>query len=602
MTDSQKRAENLDFDPLAWSSAMANAALTAQQMAQQFVTETTAEDTADPDPLGLVAAFGEVAASLMRDPASTWNAQLAMWQDSMSLWANTWQRLAGQDVESVIEPDPEDRRFRDDAWRDEVLFDFIKQSYLLASRCLLSSVRSARGLDEKTAAKADFYSRQYIDALAPTNFALTNPQVLRETQSSNGQNLVNGLNNMLEDLQRGKGDLQIRMTDSDAFELGVNVATTAGKVVYQNEMMQLIQYSPATDSVFRRPLLIMPPWINKYYILDLRPTNSFVKWLVEQGYTVFVISWVNPDESLANKNFDDYLQDGPLAALDAIEQATGESEVNVIGYCLGGTLLATLLAYLLARDDARVTSATFLTSMIDFADPGELGVFIDEAQVANLEKQMNAQGYLDGASMATTFNKLRANDLIWSFVINNYLLGKEPFAFDLLYWNSDSTRMPAKMHSYYLRNMYMENRLKEPGGLTVAETPIDVTRIKTPAYFLSTLEDHIAPWKSTFAGAKLLDGPVRFVLGASGHIAGVVNPPAANKYGYWTRARALPKDADTWFAGATQNDGSWWSDWAKWSKRHSQGQVPARVPGDGQLKVIEDAPGAYARVRADDNA
>jgi polyhydroxyalkanoate synthase len=357
--------------------------------------------------------------------------------------------------------------------------------------------------------------------------------------------------------------------------------------------MQLIQYAPTTETVARRPLLIIPPWINKFYILDLREKNSFIKWAVGEGLTVFVVSWVNPDERLAAKSFEDYMMEGPLAALSAMEAATGEREANVIGYCLGGTLLASTLSFMAAKGDDRVRSATYFTTMVDFAEAGELGVFIDEEQLASLEAQMNQTGYLDAAHMATTFNMLRANDLIWSFVVNNYLLGKDPFPFDLLYWNSDSTRMPAAMHSFYLRRMYQENLLVEPGGITLAGVPIDLGRIRTPTFILSTREDHIAPWKSTYAATQLYQGPVRFCLSASGHIAGVVNPPAAQKYCYWINPKT-PGSPDAWLAGAEQVAGSWWPEWSRWIARHAGGKVPARVPAEG----LEPAPGSYVASRA----
>ncbi|MGE5668653.1 MAG: PHA/PHB synthase family protein, partial [Betaproteobacteria bacterium] len=432
----------------------------------------------------------------------------------------------------------------------------------------------------------------------PSNFALTNPEVFRETIATGGQNLVRGLHNLLDDIERGNGQLRISMTDAKAFELGVNIATTPGKVVYQNELLQLIQYEPSTKKQWKRPLLIIPPWINKYYILDLREKNSFVRWAVGEGMTVFVVSWVNPDERLAHKDFEDYLVEGPLAALDAIEKATGEPDANVIGYCLGGTLLAAALGWLAAKKQKRIASATFMTALIDFTAPGELEVFIDEGQVGSIEKKMKERGYLEGSEMANTFNSLRANDLIWSFVINNYLMGRDPFPFDLLHWNCDSTRMPATMHSFYLRNMYMKNRLREPGGLTLAGVPIDLSKVTLPSYFVSAIEDHIAPWKTTYAGPGILKGKSRFVLSGSGHIAGMINPPAANKYSYWTHDR-LPKSADQWLADATQHEGSWWTDWRAWIAPYLGREVPARIPGKGKLPVIEAAPGSYARQRAD---
>jgi polyhydroxyalkanoate synthase len=432
--------------------------------------------------------------------------------------------------------------------------------------------------------------------MSPSNFVLTNPEVLRRTAETGGENLLKGLANLLGDLERGKGQLRIKMTDMEAFELGRNIAVSPGKVVYQNDLMQLIQYQPTTETVLKRPLLIGPPWINKFYILDLRAKNSLVRWAVAQGHTVFVISWVNPDAELAEKGFDDYMTEGYLAALDAIEQATGEREVNVIGYCLGGTLLSATLAYMAARKDRRIASATFFVTMMDFEEAGELGVFIDEEQLKSLEDKMNRRGYLEGSEMATTFNMLRANDLIWSFVVNNYLLGNDPFPFDLLYWNADSTRMPARMHSFYLRKMYQENLLKDRGGISLLGVPIDLSAIKVPAYFLSTREDHIAPWKSTYRGTRLLGGKCRFVLAASGHIAGVVNPPEGGKYSHWINPD-LPPDPEAWLAGATEIAGSWWPDWQRWVSALAPEKVPARVPGDGKLAVVEDAPGSYVKLR-----
>jgi len=551
------------------------------------------------DELGISRAFFEAWSKLLADPVKLAEAQVKLWQDYVSLWQNSMLRMFGHEVKPVIEPPTGDRRFRHEDWQQNFLYDYIKQSYLIAAKHLHQTLGNVEGLGAKTARKVDFYTRQYIDALSPSNFLMTNPEALRETLSSGGQNLVKGLNNLLEDLARGEGDqLRIKMTDSAAFRLGENIAVTPGKVIYQNDLIQLIQYDPLTPQVYERPLLIIPPWINKYYILDLRQDNSFIRWALGEGHTVFVISWVNPDKRLAHKTFDDYLEGGALAALNAVERATGRRDANVIGYCLGGTLLACTLAYLAAQKDRRIHSATFFVSMIDFARPGELEVFIDEPQVAALERKMQERGYLEGAEMATTFNMLRANDLIWSFVVNNYLLGRDPFPFDLLYWNSDSTRMPAAMHSYYLRNMYLENRLTQPGGIALRDVPIDITRIDTPAYFTSTVEDHIAPWRSTYSGAKLLRGPVRFVLGGSGHIAGIINPPAANKYCYWTGDK-LYADADQWLKSAKQPPGSWWSDWGEWAAEHGGAKIDARVPGKGKLKVIENAPGSYVKLRID---
>ncbi|MBM3538276.1 MAG: class I poly(R)-hydroxyalkanoic acid synthase [Alphaproteobacteria bacterium] len=568
----------------------------SQQLVSNFLTRQSAPSAETPDPLNIGQAFFDMTARMMANPAKLVQAQLSLWSDYMSLWQSTTRKMLGESVEPVVKPAAEDRRFKDSLWDENYVFDFIKQSYLLSARWMQSTVRDVEGLDDKTAKKVDFYTRQFVDAMAPSNFAVTNPEVLKRTIESGGENLLKGLSNLLEDLDRGKGKLAIKMTDMEAFKVGENIAVTPGKVVFQNDLMQLLQYEPTTNSVARRPLLIIPPWINKFYILDLREKNSFIKWAVGQGHTVFVISWVNPGEELASKTFDDYMVEGPLAALDAIEKATGERDVNVIGYCLGGTLLASTLAWMQARKDDRVKSATFFTTMVDFEEAGELSVFIDEEQLASLEEKMSEKGYLEGRDMAMTFNMLRANDLIWSFVVNNYLLGKDPFPFDLLYWNSDSTRMPAAMHSFYLRQMYQENRLVS-GDIKLLGTKIDLTKIKVPVYILSTREDHIAPWRSTYAATQLYKGSREFVLSASGHIAGVVNPPAAQKYSYWTNDK-LPPTPEEWQSTATQHQGSWWPNWQKWMTQFTDGEVPARRPGDGKLKVIEPAPGSYVKVKA----
>jgi polyhydroxyalkanoate synthase subunit PhaC len=530
------------------------------------------------------------------DPSGMVSAQMEYWRDISTLWQRMGQRALGLDVEPVVSPERSDRRFKDEAWTENPIFDFIKQSYLLSSRHLASTVPQSEGDDDKRAQQLEFHTRQFVDAMSPSNFVATNPEVLRETVASGGQNLVDGLRNLLSDLKRGNGQLRIKMTDLDKFKVGENIGTSAGKVVYETPLMQLIQYSPTTPQVYTRPILIMPPWINKFYILDLQPKNSFIRWAVEQGHTVFVISWVNPGSELAEKSFDDYLTEGSLAALDAIAEATGVKDVNLVGYCLGGTLLACTLAHLAAKGDKRAKSATYFASLADFSNPGELGLFIDEEHISVIESQMEKDGYLDGATMATTFNSLRANDLIWSFVVNNYLMGKEPLPFDLLYWNSDSTRMPRAMHSFYLRQMYLENRLMQPGGISLLGTPIDLRQITTPTYIVSTKDDHIAPWKSTYSVTQLYGGSTRFVLGGSGHIAGIINPPSANKYGHWINSE-LPPTPDEWLEGATQKDGSWWTDWQKWVRRYGGKKVASRTPGDGKLEPIEDTPGRYVLVR-----
>jgi polyhydroxyalkanoate synthase len=594
-------------DPAAWSRAMADIAERSQRLVADFLKrqQQAGKDGAAPgmamgmtDPLHIGGAFLDMTQRLMSNPARLVEAQVSLWQDYMKLWQSSAERFLGGASKPMVEPSPGDNRFKDPAWQDSAVFDFIKQSYLLTSRWVQATVHEADGVDAHTARKLDFYTRQFTDALAPSNFVMTNPEVLRATIDSGGENLVNGLKHLLADLERGKGRLAIQMTDPNAFQVGKNIAVTPGKVVFRNNLIELIQYAPTTAEVHKTPLLIVPPWINKFYILDLRPKNSFIKWAVEQGHSVFVVSWVNPDEKLAAKSFDDYLREGPLAALGAIEQATGEKSANVIGYCLGGTLLAATLAYLAAKGQAeRIASATFLAALTDFSEAGELSVFIDEEQLGALETRMQEKGYLDGADMANTFNMLRANDLIWSFVVNNYLLGKEPFPFDLLYWNSDSTRMPAAMHSFYLRQMYQENKLVEPGGISLAGVKLDLRKIKTPSFLLSTKEDHIAPWTSTYAATQLYCGPVKFVLAASGHIAGVINPPDKGKYGHWTND-TLPKDPEAWFKGATQHDGSWWPLWESWVDTYAGGKVPARKPGDGKLKPLSDAPGTYVLVKS----
>ena len=586
-------------DPEAFSKNMVKIAARSQQLVNDFLSrQMQADPTANPDPLNIGKAFLDMTTRMMQDPTKLAAAQMQLWQDYVSLWQNATMRwLGGGLAAPLAEPDQSDKRFKDPAWRENAIFDYIKQSYLLTARWMQKTVQDVDGLDDKTAKKVEFYTRQFVDALAPTNFVATNPEVLKATVESNGENLVRGLDNMLADLERGKGQLAIKMTDMDKFKIGENVAVSKGKIVAQTPLMQLIQYAPSTEKVYKRPLLIVPPWINKFYILDLRPENSFIKWATDQGYTVFVISWVNPDSKLAKKTFEDYMFEGILAAIDAVEQASGEREMSIIGYCLGGTLTAATLAYMKAKGDDRIKAATFFTALVDFKEAGELQVFIDEEQLKSLEKRMEKDGYLDGKAMATTFNMLRANDLIWSFVVNNYLLGKEPFPFDLLYWNSDSTRMPKAMHSFYLRKMYQENLLSKSGGIELGGVKIDLSTVDIPVIIVSAKEDHIAPWKGTYVATQLYGGETRFLLGGSGHIAGIVNPPAPVKYQHWTNDKN-PAKADDWLAGAEQHPGSWWPTWDAWLSKHSGAKVKARLPGEGKLKAIEDAPGSYVKVRA----
>lgn len=581
-------------DPALVSRTMADVAERSQRIVADFL-KRQADQPGEADPMHIGNAFLDMTTRLMANPAKLMQAQIGFWQDYLTLWQHTARRMMGEPAPAVIAEDQKDKRFKDEAWRDNEVFDFIRQSYLLSARYMQGLVHDAEGMDEKTAQKVDFYTRQFVDAMSPTNFALTNPEVLRRTAETGGENLLKGLSNLLTDLERGQGNLRIRMTDESKFKVGENIAITPGKIVYQNDLMQLIQYTPATAKVLKRPLLILPPWINKYYILDLRPKNSFIRWAVDQGHTVFMVSWVNPDARLAEKGFEDYMLEGPYAALEAIEKATGEKSVNVIGYCLGGTLLSATLAHMAVKRDTRIKSATFLTTMVDFAEAGELGVFIDEEQLKALEAKMQKRGFLEGREMATTFNMLRANDLIWSFVVNNYLLGQDPFPFDLLYWNDDSTRMPARMHSFYLRRMYQQNDLIKPGGIELLGVKLDLRKIKLPTYILSTREDHIAPWASTYRATQTYAGDIRFVLAASGHIAGVVNPPDAGKYSHWVNTE-LPADPEAWLAGSTELAGSWWPDWQRWVTGQDPAQVPARQPKN----AIEDAPGSYVKVMAQD--
>jgi polyhydroxyalkanoate synthase len=544
----------------------------------------------------VVKTLSQVGEYWLADPQRTVELQTRLGKAYLDLWASVVKRLAGEPAPPVAAPAPGDKRFSDPEWTQNQFFDFLKQAYLLTAQWADKLVADAADLNPHTRQKAEFYVRQITNALAPTNFVLTNPELLRETFTSNADNLVRGMHMLAEDIERGGGHLKIRQSDSSMFEVGRNLAITPGKVIYQNELMQLIQYAPSTEKVLKRPLLIVPPWINKYYVLDLTPEKSFIKWCIDQGLTVFCISWVNPGEGLAQKTFEDYVRQGPFAALDAIRQATGEDKVHAIGYCVGGTLLAVTLAAMAARHDERIVSATLFASQVDFTFSGDLKVFVDEEQITALERRMSGRGYLDSHSMATVFNLLRSNDLLWPYVINNYLKGKAPFPFDLLYWNSDATRMPAANHSFYLRNCYLDNNLAK-GTVTIDNTPIDLKAIKIPIYNLATREDHIAPAKSVMFGSKLFGGPVRFVVAGSGHIAGVINPPAKQKYQYWTGAKPRNADIESWLAKAKEQPGSWWPDWFAWLAKQGPTKVPARVPGGEALKPIEDAPGSYVKVR-----
>jgi polyhydroxyalkanoate synthase len=550
-----------------------------------------------PDDLGeMNRSFGRLAQHYMADPLGTFEAQSALATQFANLWVSAMQRFLGFPGAPLAAPDLADKRFKDAEWRENPFFDFIKQAYVLTSRWADDLVNRADELEPHDRDKARFYLRQVSAALSPSNFVATNPELLRTTLAEGGENLVRGLKMLAEDIQAGHGNLRIRQVDARAFKLGVNLAATPGKVIFRNALIELIQYDPTTPDVYKRPLLIVPPWINKYYVLDLNPEKSFIRWAVAQGLTVFVISWVNPDERHADKDFDSYMHEGILAALTAIERATDECEVAAIGYCVGGTLLAATLAYMAADDDRRIESATFFVSLVDFSDAGDLKVFVDAAQLKAVEERMAKQGYLEGSHMANAFNMLRPNDLIWSYYVNNYLKGKEPMPFDLLVWNSDSTRMPAANHNFYLRHCYLQNDLSN-GRMVLSGKTLDLEKVTIPIYELAAREDHIAPARGVFKGAKCFGGPVRFVLAGSGHIAGVVNPADKPKYQYWTGGPQEGK-FEAWVAAATETPGSWWPDWAKWIIAQAPAKVPARKPGDGKLKPIEDAPGSYVRAKA----
>jgi polyhydroxyalkanoate synthase subunit PhaC len=536
--------------------------------------------------------LGEVARHWVAEPGKFVAAQNELFRSYADLWGRSFRRMLGEEVEPVVVPEPGDNRFKDPDWSNGQFFDFWKQAYLITSRWAEDLTRNTEGVDEKTRKKALFYLNQMLAAVSPSNFPLTNPEVLRTTLATNAENLVRGMTQFVTDLEQSKDLLRISQTDLSAFQVGQNLAVTPGKVVFQNDLIQLIHYAPSTDEVYERPLLVVPPWINKYYILDLVAEKSFVKWAVEQGFTVFLISWVNPDAALAQKTFEDYMNEGILAAVDAVIRQTGSSKINALGYCVGGTLLASTLAYMAAKGDKRVKSASFLAAQVDFSEAGDLLVFIDDSQLKALEEMMAEHGYLDGSRMAAVFNMLRPRDLIWPYVINNYLLGKKPFPFDLLFWNADSTRLPAANHAFYLREFYHLNRLSK-GEMQLGGVRLDLSKVKIPIYELFTKEDHIAPAASVYRGSRLFGGPVRHVMAGSGHIAGVVNPPAKKKYQYWSEGKK--GSLAEWTATAKETPGSWWPDWAAWLAEYSGSKVPARDPAAGPLRVIEDAPGRYVK-------
>jgi len=545
----------------------------------------------------VIKTLGEVARVYFSNPQKLMHANLQLWQSYGRLWENFWRRLQGEAATAVALPERGDKRFKDPDWDTNHFFDFVKQSYLITANWAKDVVSGADELDEHTRHKARFYVEQIMNALSPTNFALTNPEVLKLILATNGRNLVDGLARLERDLKEGQGRLRISQTDAKAFEVGKTLATTPGKVIFENDVFQLIQYAPATEKVREIPLLIVPPWINKYYILDLSARKSFIRWAVAQGLSVFVVSWINPDEEHAHKTFADYMKEGFLTALDVTLKACKQKKANVIGYCVGGTLVAASLAYMAQKGDTRVNSATFLAAQVDFEKAGDLKVYVDEEQVKWIEARMAEKGYLPGRRMADAFNLLRSNDLIWSYVINNYLLGKSPMPFDLLFWNSDGTCMPANVHSFYLRECYLHNRLSK-GVMTLDGVRLDLRKVKLPVYNLAAKDDHISPLASVFRLGDHFGGPVKLVVAASGHIAGVVNPPEAQKYQYWTNEDGAPT-LQEWWAEAKEHPGSWWPDWLQWIDQRSGKTVKARQPGEGKLKAIEDAPGRYVKMKGE---
>jgi len=588
------------FNAEAFAMNIAKAMETSGQALAAYLKPRENGEAKDkpPNEIGeVIKTFSTVAEYWLSDQNRASDLQSKMAKAYLDLWGSAARRMAGEETKPAIEPSPRDKRFRDPEWRSNQFFDFVLQLYLLTTQWAQELVKNAEGLDPHTRKKAEFYVQQITNAIAPSNFVFTNPEVLRETLASNGGNLVRGMKMLAEDIEAGHGTLRIRQSDPSNLVVGVNMATTPGKVIFQNELMQLIQYTPTTETVLRTPLLIVPPWINKFYILDLKPEKSYIKWCVDQGITVFVISWVNPDKELGKKTFDDYMKGGPLTAMDVIEKVTGEMKVHTAGYCVGGTLLASTLAWLAEKRRQRVTSATFFAAQVDFTHAGDLLVFVDEDQISALERDMQASGVLDGGKMAMAFNMLRSNDLIWSYVISNYLKGQPPSSFDLLHWNSDATRMPAANHSFYLRSCYLENRLST-GSMVLDNTLLDLSKVKVPVYNLATREDHIAPAESVLYGSQFFGGPVKYVLSGSGHIAGVVNPPAGGKYQYWTNDNIKDIKLADWIKGATEHKGSWWPDWLQWLDGLDAERVPARAVGSEAMPPIEDAPGSYVRVRA----
>lgn len=538
-------------------------------------------------------------ADVVKNPGRAASAEGDLLRKYLALGSYTLSRAIGKDKDSVASPEAGDRRFQAEEWSKHLPFDLLLQAYLINSQAFQNWLEGIEDLPEDTRDQTLFYARQITSALSPANFPLSNPEVLRITRETKGKNLLTGSKQFIDDFKQNPKLFNVGMTDRSAFEVGVNLATTPGKVVFQNDLIQLVQYSPTTETVAKRPMLIIPPWINKFYILDLTARNSFIQWLVNQGQTVFIVSWLNPGPKQRDLVWDDYMQQGVVAAMDNVTKATGEAKMNLIGYCIGGTLLASTLSWLKKKGRKPTVSVTYFTTLLDFSDPGGIKIYINDRSLTGIEKLMNKQGYLDGRAMAFTFNLLRENELFWSFWTKNYLKGEKPTAFDILYWNTDGTNLPAALHGPYLREMYLNNRLVKPDSLSFCGETINLEEIDVPSMFIAARQDHIAKWKASYTGARVHGGKVTFLLGGSGHIAGIVNPPYKEKYGFWTNdVDTLPENPDDWLAEAKQHPGSWWPHWIEWLAQYQGEQVPARVPGEGELKALEDAPGSYVKVRA----
>ena len=598
LADAQKALEPyIVKDPEEFSRNLARMIEAAGHAASEWLKPRESgekKDTVAEPASEITKTFSKVSEYWLSDPQRALEAQTKLFSGFFTIWSNSIQRLGDQAIPEA-RPGAGDKRFKDEDWSEQPFFSFLKQTYLVTSQWAEDLV-SETDLDPHTKHKAEFYIKQVTTALSPSNFMVSNPEIFKETIASNGANLVSGMKMLADDIRDGQGDVKLRQVDTSGFEVGKNLATTKGKVIARNDLVEIIQYTPTTEKVLKRPLLICPPWINKFYILDLTEEKSYIKWAVDQGHTVFVIAWANPDERHANLDWTDYIHQGLFFALDTVEKATGEKKVNAIGYCVGGTLLSAALAYMARIGDKRIATATLFTTQVDFTYAGDLKVFVDDEQLEALEEQMRVKGYLDSSKMASAFNMLRSGDMIWPYVVNNYMKGKAPTPFDLLYWNADSTRMACANHLFYLRNCYHENRLSA-GTMRIGGDVIDLSKVKIPIYNLAAKEDHIAPALSVFEGSKFFGGNVTYVLGGSGHIAGVVNPPHKNKYQFWVGGKVKGSFED-WFEKAHMTEGSWWPHWQKWIETQNDQMVDARKKHGGKkLKILGDAPGTFVKVR-----